>query len=405
MFSKLVNFDEVLQRIDENFSCSSREPVETGILQSIGSVLWEDVYCPEDIPGFDRSRVDGYAVRWQDTAGADPARPVKLALGQEIEAGKPPQSALESGNACYIPTGGMLPENADSVIMLEDTQEVPGGVLVKRPLKPGENVFAKGADIKKGTRMLPAGHVLRPQDIGALASIGKMKVATKGKLRVAIISTGNEISEPSVPLPLGMVRDINTYTLYSLIMRDGMEPVNYGIVRDDFNILKNIFEKAVQNADVVLIVGGSSVGKLDLTVKILESMEGARILAHGISIKPGKPTVLAKVGNKAVIGLPGHPAGAFMVYQTIGRYLLGKIWGSTLDQKGVKAVFQGRYKAGEDRDDLVLVRITGNEQKAFASVIQYNSSMMNGIVKADGYTRVSVGKEIADGDKIFANLF
>ena len=242
-----------------------------GIEKAYGRVLSEDIVSPENLPGFNRSTMDGYAVNSADTFGASDTMPVYLEVRGQVLMGKSPDRSMNRGEAVQIPTGGMLPGGADSVVMFEYTSRVDENMVeIMKAVSPNENVILADEDVKEGEVVLKSGQRLRPQDIGALAGLGVLDVNVYRKSSVAIIGTGDEVVPPDKPLSPGEVRDINSYNLAGLILGLNAVPVKKGIVEDDFERLKSVVEKAVAKSDIVLITGGSSVGTKDYTSKVID---------------------------------------------------------------------------------------------------------------------------------------
>ena len=278
----------------------------------------------EYVPGFDRSTVDGYAVRAADTFGCSDGLPAVLTLQGEVEMGAGAKENLRLGHCIAVPTGGAIPAGANAVVMLEYTEEYGDGTIgIRKSAAPGDNLIFKGDDIYPGKIVLPKGRRINAQDIGALAAMGHTEIPVCAKPRVGIISTGNELVPVKNRPEDGQVRDVNSAMLYAWVTRFGAIAQSYGIIRDDESLLETALEHALQESDVVLISGGSSVGMKDVTCRVIEKR--GRVLLHGIAIKPGKPTIFGEVDGKSVVGLPGHPAAAFFVTQIFVQFLLAQI--------------------------------------------------------------------------------
>ena len=325
--------EEVLCLIHDKFRPVSELTEFVPISAAAGRTLSEDITAEEYVPDFNRSTVDGYALRAADTFGCSDAIPAVLSLQEEIRMGEDAGFALlrailslqgeirmgeDAGfallreNCAYVPTGGALPEGADCAVMLEYTEDYGDGTIgILKPGAPGMNVIFRGDDVYPGKVVLQAGRVLSAQDIGALAAIGRTVVPVQRKLKIGVISTGDELVPPGQkPLP-GQVRDVNTALLSALLTEQGAEVHSYGIIVDDEDLLRETVTRAVQECDAVLLSGGSSVGVKDASCRIIESL--GELLLHGIALKPGKPTIMGRAGNKPLVGLPGHPVAAFVV--------------------------------------------------------------------------------------------
>lgn len=379
------------------------------LLESLGLRLAADVLAKEDVPGFDRSTMDGFAVRAGDTFGASESLPAYLDVTGEIFMGKDAGGSLEAGQAWKIPTGGMLPAGADAVVMVEYTEPLDEKTIgVTRPVGPGENVVRRGEDVRKGDTVLPAGHIIRPQDLGMLSAVGVSEVEVVPPARVGILSTGDEVVPVEATPGPGQVRDINSYTLYGQVRACGGEPVLYGIVRDDFGELKDRLEKALQECDLVILSGGSSVGTRDVTAKVIEALGRPGVLFHGISIKPGKPTVGAVVDNKPVFGLPGHPVSAMVVFQLLVAPLVrfGEYRRDPLEF-AVRAKITRNMRSSAGREDYVRVQLReGDGGELLADPILGKSGLIATMVKAHGLAKIPAEKEgVEAGECVAVKLF
>ena len=288
---------------------------------SLNRILAEDVIAPHPLPDFQRSTVDGYAVRAADTHGASDSLPAYLNSIGEVPMGNTPLFGLRAGQCALIHTGGMLPEGANAVVMLEYTQRtgtdgqlpVPSEEIeVFRAVADGENLIRVGEDVAQGQTIQATGSLLRPAEIGGLMALGILKVKVARKIRVGLISTGDEVIDPSQSPRPGQVRDINSYTLSALIEKTGGIAKRYGIVSDVFDSLKNVAAQALAECDVVIITAGSSASTRDMTADVIRSLGAPGVLVHGINTRPGKPTILGVCNGKAVIGLPGNPVSALV---------------------------------------------------------------------------------------------
>ena len=258
----------------------------------LGMVTCRAVISPEDLPSFARSTVDGYAVRAGETFGASDTTPAYLTLSGEIFMGEKPEFSLERGTGCKIPTGGMLPPQADSVVMFEHVQTVGEKMIeVLRAAGPGENVIQAGEDVKKSATIIPEGHRMRPQDIGACAGTGITSVSVYERPRVSVISTGDEIMPAGSSLEPGQVRDINSYLLSGMITEAGCLPLKKGILRDDYDSIRTEMERSMADSDVILLTGGTSVGIKDMIARIIDDIGNPGVVFHGVSLKPGKPMI------------------------------------------------------------------------------------------------------------------
>lgn len=378
------------------------------ILAALGRVLAADVKAKENVPGFSRATMDGYAVKAQDTFGASEGLPAYLDVVEEVQMGHSPTGQLKMGQAWSIPTGGMLPAGADAVVMVEYTEELDSKTIgITRPVAPGENVVRQGEDVPAGSVVLTAGHKIRPQDLGVLAATGITEVPVMTTLKVGIISTGDEVVPPDVVPQPGQIRDINSYTLYGLALQGGAAAKLYGIVKDDFASLKAVMATALAENDVVLVSGGSSVGARDVTAQVIVDLGKPGVLFHGINIKPGKPTIGAVVNGKAVFGLPGHPVSAMVAYQLLVDPLVR--WGgydNANQEVSVKVKITRNMPSAAGREDFLRVRLHDEQGELYAEPILGKSGLISTMVKGHGLARIPEAKEgIEAGEYIEVKIF
>lgn len=389
---RVSSLEEVRTVLTDSFSLPVI-PQKLDVLDALDCTLQEDIFCPEDVPQFTRSTMDGYALQAADTFGASAALPALFEVVGEVTMGECPTQVIRTGTACLIPTGGMLPAGADSVVMVEYTEKLDNStILVERPVSPGENLILRGEDVGANDLLFPKGHRLRPQDIGVLVSVGIKQVVVAAKPQVGVLSSGNEIVYPFQKIQLGQVRDINSYALGAALRNDGFEPVLHDIITDDFAELKFALQEACQAWDVVLISGGSSVGTLDLTCSVLEAI-GAEILVHGVAIKPGKPTIIAKMGDKLICGLPGNPVSAFVIYHVIISPFLREMVGTKQEPRVIEARFADNFSSAPGRDEVLMVKLIGQSSNYVAHPILGKSSMMATMSQAVGYVHIPASNE------------
>lgn len=403
---KSVN--EVIKIINDNFSGFMLEDEVLNMEEAVSRVTSSDLSASEDIPGFNRSSVDGYAVISSDTFGASESLPAQLLLSGEVKMGEKPLFSLEAGQTAYVPTGGELPVNADAMVMIEYTENFNDGfIYMNKSSAPGNHVVFKGDDLRTGDAVIKAGTRLRPQEIGIIAAMGYSQIPVKRKIRVGIISTGDEIIDINEK-PIGsQVRDINSYALYAGLISYGAQPKLYGIVNDDFNNIKQAVEKALKHSDIVLISGGSSAGNRDETYKVIDSLGSPGILVHGIAVKPGKPTILGKIDNKAVIGLPGHPASAYSIFRIFVCHLLNVINGQQKElEPALRAEMACNYPSNNGREEFLPVKLTTANGKIYAHPVFGKSGLISILTAANGYIHISRGSEGIDrGNEVEVVLF
>ena len=376
--------EEVLRLIHDKFRPVSELAESVPLTAAAGRTLSEDIIAEEYVPDFNRSTVDGYAVRAADTFGCSDAIPAILSLQGEIRMGEDAGFALLRENCAYVPTGGALPEGADCAVMLEYTEDYGDGTIgILKPGAPGMNVIFRGDDVYPGKVVLQAGRVLSAQDIGALAAIGRTVVPVQRRLKIGVISTGDELVPPGQkPLP-GQVRDVNTALLSALLTEQGAEVHSYGIIVDDEDLLRETVTRAVQECDAVLLSGGSSVGVKDASCRIIESL--GELLLHGIALKPGKPTIMGRAGNKPLIGLPGHPVAAFVVARLFVVPLLDRLSGRERPLWSVTAELSESVGANHGRAQVNPCRLIRQDGRVLALPIRSKSGLITQLAGADGF--------------------
>ncbi len=394
-FFKVQTPDELYKKMD-HFKPLSFEKVV--IEDSLHRILYEDVISPINLPEFQRSTVDGFALKAKDTYGASEKNPAILRVTAEIPMGQVSDIEVHEGEAVKVATGGMVLKGADAVQMVEYTECIDSYTLhVFKTISPLENVIQVGEDVKAGESVLHKGHLIRPQDLGLMAGIGKTDVFVFLRPRVGIISSGDEIvSIGIVPSP-GQVRDINRYTIVSMVKEAGGIPLFLGIVKDRFNDLKEKIELGLRESDIVVITGGSSVGTLDLTREVLQVFPGTEILAHGVSIRPGKPTLLADINGKPFLGLPGHPVSAIVIFHFFGKPILKILSGLSREviwhQIKVKARASRNIPSVSGREDYVRVKLEEKDGALWAHPIFGKSGAISNLVHANGLIRIGINEE------------
>lgn len=403
-FFRVTDIDSVLAMRTRFSSVPTRR---AALDDAMGRVLAEDYKAAGDIPGFHRATMDGFAVQAASTYGASEAGPAYLTVVGSVPMGQTPDHAVGQGQASRIATGGMLPEGADSVMMIEHVGILDEDTIeVYRSVAPGRHVVARDEDAAAGQILLPAGRRLRPQEIGLLAACGATSVRVFDLPRVGIISSGDEVVPVGCePLP-GQVRDVNTHTLAGLVRQTGGRPVHYGIVKDRYEDLLAVCTRALAETDMVLVSGGSSVGTRDLTVEVLAALPDSRILVHGVSISPGKPTILAQCGGKPFWGLPGHVTSAMVVFMVLVRPHLSHIGGCTGDTPvRVKARLARNVASAQGRVDYVRVRLENRQGEPWAEPILGASGLIRTMVAADGLVAVDLNTEgLEQGSQVYVQL-
>lgn len=379
------------------------------IEESYTRILFEDLFSPEDLPGFERSTVDGFAVRASDTFGAKETSPVYLKLKGEIPMGEIPKFNIESGEAASIATGGMLPKGADAVVMLEQVNVISSDLIeVLKPVAPGENVIFKDEDVKKGELVLKAGHRLKPQDVGVLAGLGITHVKVVKKPIVAIILTGDEIVPHFEKILPGKVRDINSFTLAGLIEEIGGKPLKMGIVKDEYEEIKKVTEEAFIKSDLILITGGTSVGTKDMVAQVINDLGKPGILFHGVAIKPGKPLIGGICQGKPIFGLPGHPVAVYICFKLFVEPVLKKMMGIRVQKfksHHIKAKMQRSLSSQAGRIDFIRVALEERDGNLWAIPLLSKSGLIMSLVKADGIVKISSSSlGIEEGEEVEVEL-
>ena len=374
--------EEVLALIETEFAPAAGTEL-VSLSQAMGRVLAEDIAATEYVPDFDRSTVDGYAVRARDTFGCSDAIPAILPLQGEVLMGEGAEFELNIEECVAVPTGGAVPKGADSVVMIEYTEDYGGEIGISKPAAPGQNMIFRGDDVYPGKVILRKGRVLSSQDIGALAAIGRIQVSVVKKLTVGVLSTGDELVSPEVTPGPGQVRDVNGPMLEAMLSAFGVNVVHYGIVIDDEAKLTAVVQKAAAECDAVLMSGGSSVGVKDAACRIIESM--GVLLLHGIAIKPGKPTIIGKAGYKPLVGLPGHPVAAYFVTKLFILPLLGKLMGRVQPAYTTTALVTESISANHGRAQYHCCRLERKDGQLYAYPIRGKSGLITTLAGADGY--------------------
>ena len=361
---------------------------------SLGRVLAEDIIAPHPLPDFQRSTVDGYAVRAGDTHGASDSLPAYLKLAGEVPMGDTPAFEIDAGHCALIHTGGMLPHGANAVVMLEYAQSAQKDEIeIFRAVSEGENVIQVGEDVAQGQTVQSRGGLIRPAEIGGLMALGILQIKVVRKPRVGLISTGDEVVDPSQSPRPGQVRDVNSFTLRALVEKSGGAPKLYGIVSDEFRELKTAAARALSECDILIITAGSSASTRDMTADVIRSLGAPGVLVHGINTRPGKPTILGVCDGKAVIGLPGNPVSALVNGYLFVVPVLEKLLGArTRAQPTVLARLTVNLPSQAGREDWWPVRLIPSRNSTLehldAEPIFGKSNLIFTLASADGLLRI-----------------
>lgn len=379
------------------------QPVEKETIplsSALGRILGTDIQSEINLPDFPRAIMDGYAVKAMSTFGASEGNPAYLNITGSIAMGEEPTLAIGPGETAKISTGGMLPRGADSVVMIENTDVIDDTTIeVYRSVAPGQHVIQIGEDIRASETILFRGQQLRPQEIGILAALGIETVSVYRQPVIGIISTGDEVLPINETPTLGKIRDINSFTLSGQVTQAGGLPVRMGIVNDDFRALRDMCQTAIQASDMVFVSGGSSVGMRDFSIEVLSAIPDAEILAHGISISPGKPTILAKVGNKPFWGLPGHVTSAMVVFHVVVRPFLEHIGGKNPAYGNTRSCYarlKRNLSSKQGRVDFIRVKLYHENGTLSAEPVLGKSGLIRTMTKADGLVRIDKNTEGMD---------
>jgi len=377
--------------------------------RALGRITAGAVVAASPLPPFRRSTVDGYAVRAEDTFGASPSQPAYLRLAGEVLMGRAAELELRPGQAATVHTGGMIPEGADAVVMLEDTQRAAQDEIeLVKAAAVGQNVLQAGEDVQPGEVVIEAGSLLRPQEIGGLLALGRTELEVARRPSVAILSTGDEVVPPKAEPGPGQVRDVNSYTLSALVEKAGGIPQRYGIIPDQIEALRQAARRAHAESDMVLIAAGSSVSVRDITADVIQELGPPGVLVHGVALRPGKPTILAVCGRVPVVGLPGNPVSALVVAGLFAmpalRRLLGfrgPSWPATLT-----AALAANVASVAGREDYLPVRLEVAPEGLLAQPVHGRSNLIFTLVRADGLVRIPAeATGLEKGERVEVRLF
>jgi molybdopterin molybdotransferase len=383
---------------------------------AVDRVTAAPIFSPHSLPSFRRSTMDGYAVRAANTYGASDSLPAMLTVIGEVPMGEAAGVTLGSYEAAIVHTGGMIPESADAVVQIEHTQVVaveiadspPFEIEVFKSVAVGQNVLQVGEDVKDGDEILPAGHYLRPQDLGGLLALGIMEIAVAKRPYVAIIATGDEVVHPSLEPGPGQIRDINSYTVAAQTSRAGGIPVFADIVPDDFEALKGVAEAALETYDMLVMSAGSSVSIRDMTVDVIDGLGEPGVLLHGVATRPGKPTIVGAVNGKPVLGLPGNPVSAMVQFAMFGVPTIYRLQGlPTPPRRGIVWARTNANIASETgREDYVPARLEESTEGLVATPVFGKSNLIYTLVNADGLMKIPLNQGgVTAGEWVEVQLF
>lgn len=394
---------KLLAEAEKNPPGKERVPFE----ESLGRILAEDLISEVNIPDFRKSSVDGYAVVSKDTQGVTDSIPVFLDVTEEVAMGHAPSGTVGPGQAVYVPTGGMLPDGADAMVMVEYAEKFDeNSIAVYDSVSPGRNVIQEGEDVRKGSVLMRKGAKVRPQEVGVMASAGISSVCVTAPWRISVISTGDELVDVEDDPVKGQTRDINTYSIAAAGRKYGFDIVSRRVLKDDRALIREAVEEAVKVSDVVLVSGGSSQGEKDFTAGIMDELAQPGVLTHGIALKPGKPTILAYDEKSATVlaGLPGHPAAAMMVFELLIGWLYCQLTGMQQPRR-VPAKISENVAAAGGKTTCLLVKLTEEQDDISGCMYRAQplfgkSGLMTMLTEADGYTLIDTDDEGLKEDQI-----
>ena len=403
MFKKLLSLDEAKQMIAASASLKPLGAETVLLTKALGRVLAEDLVSPIEVPPFDRSTVDGYAVIDEDTFGAEENKPVHLHLTGKADVGTILNSTLKRGSAIEIVTGAPLPDGSNAVVMMEYTMKEAEGIRVYKAVARGTNVMKKGSDIRRNDTVLSRSTILTARELGAAAALGFPSVRVFKKPEVAIISTGAEIVAPGKPLLPGQIFDINTFTLTAAVTELGGIPVRFGnVTDDDVESLKLTLEEAITKTDLVITSGGVSVGPKDYVPSIIRTLGKPGLLVHGVAVKPGKPVAVALIGKKLIFSLPGNPTSSLMMFHLLVSPFLSKLAGKKERiLSTVHALTTRKMFAARGRQTFIPVTISENDhdQLAVSPAATGQSGAITTLTHADGYIALDRNEQFVDAGK------
>jgi len=384
-FKSLIKVDDAIKRIKAKLNYRIVEYEEVNVLEALNRICYEDVIANLDIPPFDRAAMDGYAVKAEDTIGASIKNPILLKVSGYVETGVKQNLELKSGCAIEISTGAPIPKYANAVIPYEDVRRIGDYIEVYSPVHPWKNVSLKGEDIKAGDVVLKKGTIIRPWDIAALASLNINKIRVIRKPKIGILSTGTEIIEPGGKLENGKIFNSTKIMLKALIIEDHGEPVDLGVVEDDEEKICEVILKSIDQCDVIITTGGTSVGKSDKTINAIKSV-GGEIIFHGVAMRPGKPTAMAILKGKPIVMLSGFPVAALTGYQNFVKTILEEICGMKFPQQPkVKAKMARRVASQLGSREYLRVKVVKEGEEYIAIPLRLTGSgLLSSVTQATG---------------------
>ena len=408
VFHKLVSVEEALRLLEEKVGgIRPLEVIEVPLLEAQGKVLAEDVRAPIDYPPFDRSTVDGYAVRSVDVAGASEVTPISLRVTGKVSVGSAPLGEVRPGEAYEIATGAMIPRGADAVVMEEHVSRKGDLLTVYRSVAPSENISQAGSDVSAGDVVLRAGTLLTAREIAVLAGLGVSRVRVYRPPRVSVFSTGVELTPPGAPLEPGHLYDVDGYVVTASLRELGVDAEFLGILPDNYEVMLNSVAKALEESDIVITTGSTSAGYGDMIYRVFRDL-GAEVIVHGLKARPGKPTAIAVKGHKVLFGLPGFPLSAMMNLYTLVTPVVLRMMGlePTREVVKVRARIPFRFQAGRGFTELIPVQLVQGMEGISAYPLMAGSGSIAGIGLSDGFIVAEESREYFDeNEEVEVTLF
>ena len=376
----VIPIAEALSLVLKKFGSKNGRIESISLQELLGRCLAEDIIAQEDVPAFDRSTVDGFAVRSADLRGCSDSIPAILQKTGESIMGQSYDTALTRVRCVEVPTGGAIPPEADAMVMVEFTENLGGDQFAfYKPVAPGANLILRGEDLQQGEAILKAGKKLGIADIGTLAALGKTEVPVFTRPVVGVISTGDELIAPGEKLKPGQIRDVNSDMLKAAVEQLNGITISKGIVEDQYNALKDACSELLADVDVLLVSGGTSVGEKDNMPRIVAEL--GEMLVHGLAVKPGKPTIIGEVEGKPIFGLPGNPVAAFFIFDYLVKPLLLAKQGGKVEREQVDAILTRAVSSNHGRAEFILVQLDGNEAERVPS----KSGLISTVSRANAY--------------------
>jgi len=404
IFHTLLSTREAVEEVVKRVKPAPKGVEEVGLEEALWRILAEDIYAPVDHPPFDRSEVDGYAVRSIDIEWSDELSPVELRVAGSVRVDEEPGIACRPGEAIEVATGAMVPMDCDSIVMEEYTERTGEVIKVYRSTSPGENISTAGSDVSAGDLVLLKGTRLSHEHIALLAGLGVRRIPVYVKPRAAVYSTGDEVVEPGEPLSAGKVYDVNGYLVTSYLKELGVDAVFRGRLPDDYEILRNTIESDLGSYDMVFTSGGTSAGIRDLVYRVFEEL--GEVVVHGLKTKPGKPTVIAVSGGRLLVGLPGFPLSCYMILRGVVKPIVSLMTGLREDERIVEATLPVRVRKQVGKTWLIPVSLVEGVNGYSAYPVSFSSGSIASLIYSDGYIELPEDLDTAEaGSRVRVYLF